>query len=253
MEDRYPTPEPRVSLHHAGVSDIGCRRPKNEDAGGFFVGPRPYTYLMVVADGVGGGPGGEIASRAAVESAAEAFAASPDASQEATLRRIIQAANQRVHSQATTDPLLSGMATTCTAALIDGLKVWIGHVGDCRAYVLRGEQLTQLTTDHSAAAHYERLGVPLPADRSALANVLTRSVGTHAEVEVDVVPAVPLAPGDTLILCSDGLTKMVADGEIQKLVSAHRPDGACKRLVELARERGAPDNVTIEIARLSRG
>jgi protein phosphatase len=241
-----------VSLHHAGVSDIGCRRSKNEDSGGFFVGPRPYTYMMVVADGVGGGPGGEVASRAAVDAVAETFAASTETSPEALLQRVIQTANQRVRSKAEADPLLSGMATTCTAALIDGMKVWIGHVGDCRAYVIRQGQLTQLTSDHSAAAHYERLGVPLPADRAALANVLTRSVGTHEAVEVDVVPAVALEPGDTLLLCSDGLTKMVADGEIQKLVSAHRPEGAGRRLVELARERGAPDNVTIEIARLSR-
>jgi protein phosphatase len=242
-----------VSLHHACVSDIGCRRPRNEDARGFFVGPRPYTYLLVVADGVGGGPGGEVASRTAVDTAAQAFAAAADGSPETTVRRIIEAANQRVHSQAEMDPLLNGMATTCTAALVDGLEAWIGHVGDSRAYILRGDRLTQLTFDHSAAAHYERLGVPLPADRAVLANVLTRSVGTHAAVEVDVVPGVALAPGDTLLLCSDGLTKMVADGEIGKLVSAHPPDEACKRLVELARERGAPDNVTIEIARLSRG
>ncbi len=241
-------------LLYAGLSDIGCRREKNEDTAEFFESPYSEgTHLLVVADGVGGSACGDVASRLAVKTIhGHLFDHGEPDDLEATLREAVEVANREIHRQGSQNPDCAGMATTCTAAAIRGFSLMIAHVGDCRAYLLRGNRIDQLTDDHSLAAEYERRGEPLPAQREALANVLTRCLGVDPEVRVDTVPAIPLREGNVLVVCSDGLTKVVNEAEIFQAVSESLPEIACRRLVDLALARGGPDNITLQVAMLKR-
>ncbi len=250
----YPTTVPGLTLLHASISDIGCRRQKNEDAAGFFTSDdQPGTYVMVVADGVGGNVAGEVASRLAVDAIGRTFfAGGVPADLQTAMRASIHAANQAIQQDAAANPLRASMATTCTAAAIRGQELVLGHVGDCRAYLVQNGQIFHLTDDHSMAAEYRRRGETLPPDKQNLANVLTRWLGTEPNVEPDVSAPLSLSEGATLILCSDGLTKMVSDEEILFIASMHLPEAACKRLVDKARAGGGPDNITVQVARLSR-
>jgi protein phosphatase len=250
----FPTAIPGLNLLHASLSDIGCRRQKNEDAAGFFPPADPSgTYLLVVADGVGGNVAGEVASRIAVETIGRAFFAGGEpADLRAAMYEAIGAANHAILDDALSNPLRASMATTCTAAAIRGQELVLGHVGDCRAYLVQGGQIFHLTDDHSLAADYRRRGEPLPPDKAGLANVLTRWLGSDSEVQPDISEPLSLAEGSTLILCSDGLTKMVGDDEILYIASMHLPEAACRRLVDKARAAGGPDNITVQVARLSR-
>ena len=148
-------------------------------------------------------------------------------------------------------PVADGDFRTVGAA-IRGVELWLGHVGDCRAYLAADGALSQLTDDHSLAADYQRQGQPLPPEKQSLANVLTRWLGTDLQVAVDVSAPITLQEGHTIVICSDGLTKVVSDEEILHAVSMHLPEKACRRLVDLARERGGPDNITVQVARVSR-
>ncbi len=250
----YPTAVPGLNLLHASISDIGCRRQKNEDYAGFFSGGEDSgSYLLIVADGVGGNVAGEVASRIAVETLGRSFFANGmPGDMTAAMRQAIQDANRAIMDDAVANPLHASMATTCTAAAIRGQELVLGHVGDCRAYLVQGGQIFHLTEDHSLAAEYRRRGEPLPPDKQGLANVLTRWLGTEASVEPDVSEPLSLGEGATLILCSDGLTKMVGDDEILYIASMHLPEAACRRLVDKARAGGGPDNLTVQVARLAR-
>ena len=154
--------------------------------------------------------------------------------------------------EAASDPMKAGMATTCTVAAIKGETVILGHVGDCRAYMAVKGQMIQLTADHSMATDYQREGKPLPPEKEKLANVLTRWLGHEGDAAVELSELMQFAVGSTLVMCSDGLTKVVTQDEILHAVSMHLPEGACRRLVELARERGGPDNITVQVARMNR-
>jgi protein phosphatase len=241
-----------VKLQHASLSDIGCRRKKNEDAQAFAQCDEcSGTYLMVVADGVGGNVSGERASELAVETIQKEFQwACPTEEPGAALRDAIMIANRVICRESDEDPAHSGMATTCTAMVIQGGALIIGHVGDCRGYLAREDALTQLTDDHTVAAEYERQGKDITGNKTDLENTLTRCLGLKAEVEVDVGHKADLVVGDGLVVCSDGLTKVVSDEEILQQVQSSSADEACRRLVDLARERGGPDNITVHVAKL---
>lgn len=236
----------------ASLSDVGCVRDNNEDSIGVFPGEDPSRgTLLVVADGMGGAAAGEVASRIAVETVGERFFESQGPPAEA-LREALEAGNAAIHARSGADPSLSGMGTTCTAVAVIGREAWFGHVGDSRAYVVEQGRLRQVTRDHSLAAEFERHSGESGAPARAR-NVLTRCLGVRPFVEVDVsAEPIRLAADGALIICSDGLCNQVDDGEIQHVVSLHRPDGACRRLVQLARERGAPDNVSVAVARVTR-
>ncbi len=253
MDGIFPTVVPGMSLHHASLTDLGCRREKNEDAVGFqALGQAADAFLFVVADGVGGSSAGEVASQLAVDEIKD-FCLTQSVSQlsESTLRDSIVEANRKIFEAAENDPRLAGMATTCTAALIQGRTLHIGHVGDSRAYLMQEGRLYQLTEDHSVASDYERQGVPIPPEKANLANVLTRWLGTEIDVQVDLSEPVELDKGDTLVLCSDGLTKVLSADEILHAVSMFLPKGACAKLIEMALERGGPDNITVQIAKMN--
>lgn len=254
MEQGYPTTSPELSLAHACVTDPGCKREKNEDAAGFFTGPDgDGAYLMIVADGVGGTLAGEVASKLAVDTIGEMFFREGAPQRPAhALREVIEAANDAIRAAAARDPMHAGMATTCTAAYLRGQDLVIGHIGDCRAYLIEQGQIRRLTHDHSEAAEMQRRGEYVPPERHDLANTLTRWLGTEETVEVDVHQPIVFATGATLVLCSDGLVKVVDESEIVRTVSLHLPGGAGRKLVDLARERGGPDNITVHVARYCR-
>jgi serine/threonine protein phosphatase PrpC len=207
----------------------------------------------VVADGVGGTLAGEVASKLAVDTIGGLYFAQGDPPRPThALRDAITAANDAIREAAAHDPLHAGMATTCTAAYLRGEDLVLGHIGDCRAYLIEQGQIRRLTHDHSAAAEMERRGEHVPPDRHDLANTLTRWLGTEPVVEIDVHQPIPFTAGATLVLCSDGLVKVVDEVEIVRTCSLHLPGGACRKLVELARERGGPDNITVHVARYCR-
>jgi protein phosphatase len=228
------------------ASDTGRRRRRNED--NYVVAPP----LFAVADGMGGAQAGEVASRLAA-SALEG----EDSDGLQGLERIdalIQEANRRIYDRASTDPAASGMGTTMTVALVEEMTVAIGHVGDSRAYLVRGEQMEQLTDDHSLVNELLKSG-RLSEEEAHVhpqRSVITRAVGTDPDVDVDGF-TIEGEEGDVFLLCSDGLTDMVSDEEILELVHSHRDDldKAVKALVTAANRGGGEDNITAVAFRIS--
>jgi len=242
-----------LALVYGGLTDLGCRRKINEDALGYFPPENSCgSHLLVVADGVGGSAAGEVASETAVDTICRTYRTNGEPSDPASaVFEAMQAANRAVFQKSATDPRLAGMATTCTCVAIKGETLVIGHVGDCRAYMSVGGELIQLTHDHSMANDYAREGRALPAEMQNMANVLTRWLGQEDDVAVEMSELMEFKRNNILIICSDGLTKTVTNDEIMHTVSMHLPETACRKLVDLARQRGGPDNITIQVARLS--
>ena len=223
------------------ITDTGRRRRHNEDA---YVCEPP---LFAVADGMGGAQAGELASRLAAAALEER---ARDRRGTEALVDLVREANARVYQRAIEDPTAAGMGTTVTVALADPDRgtVAIGHVGDSRAYVVRGEGLEQLTADHSLVAELERSGrlTPEEARVHPQRSVITRALGTEADVEVDTL-TVESTPGDLYLLCSDGLFTMLEDGDILAVVeSAERdPVRVARALIDAANRAGGEDNVTV--------
>ena len=211
----------RVS-EQAFRTDTGRQRNANEDS--FFVRPP----VFVVADGMGGAQAGEVASKAAADAFDRELPAAPP---ERVLKETIEAANRAIHEHARADPSLAGMGTTITAAIVDagGEEVAIGHVGDSRAYRLRGGKLERLTRDHSLVEEMRRKGqlTDAQAEDHPQRSIITRALGPEPEVEVDV-QTVPAQPGDLFLLCSDGLTTMLDDERIARML-ARRDLAATRR------------------------
>ena len=221
-----------------GLSHPGRKRRRNEDA---WVCHPP---LFAVADGMGGARGGEIASRVA----ATALGESVDGSGESRVVALIQEANRQVYERAHEDSDASGMGTTITVALFEDGIVSIGHVGDSRAYLIRDQNVDQLTEDHSLVAELVRTGrlSPEEAESHPQRSVITRALGTDPDVDVDVF-SVEAKPGDLFLICSDGLTSMVDDATILEVVEHQREDldGVAKELVAAANRSGGEDNITV--------
>jgi PPM family protein phosphatase len=224
----------------AALSHPGRRRRHNEDA--YVVQPP----LFAVADGMGGAKAGEVASSLAASAVQES--GGDGQSGEARVASLIEEANRRVFRRASEDREASGMGTTMTIALIEDDRVAIGHVGDSRAYLIRDGRLEQLTDDHSLVAELVRSGklTPEEAESHPQRSVITRALGTEADVDVDTF-SVEAAPGDLFLLCSDGLTTMVDDETILAAVEQHRPNlqAAAKTLVNAANRGGGEDNITV--------
>ena len=226
-------------------SDTGRQRNANEDS--FFV----RAPIFVVADGMGGAQAGEVASKAA----ADAFDVDlPDGPPEQVLRATILAANRTIHELARADPSRAGMGTTLTAAIVDavGEEVAIGHVGDSRAYRLRAGKLEQLTRDHSLVEEMRRKGqiTDAQAEDHPQRSIITRALGPEAEVEPDL-QTVAAAAGDVFLICSDGLTTMLAEEQIAKLLGgATSMSAAVRALIDEANRAGGRDNITALAFRL---
>ena len=223
----------------ASATDTGRRRRHNEDA---YVCEPP---LFAVADGMGGAQAGELASSLA------AAALRDDRGRTGGEQRVddlIQEANRRVYERQTQDSAATGMGTTMTVALVEDGRVAIGHVGDSRAYLIRGRRLEQLTEDHSLVAELVRSGKlsPEEADTHPQRSVITRVLGTDPNVDVDTF-SLETKPGDLFLICSDGLTSMVDDETILREVARNRGDlkAAAKALVRAANKGGGEDNITV--------
>ena len=224
----------------AAATDPGRRRRHNEDA---YVCEPP---LFAVADGIGGAQAGEVASRLAATALRETGADGADPRRH--VDALIQEANRRVYERQTSDASASGMGTTITVALLHDDMVWIGHVGDSRAYLIRNGELEQLTEDHSLVAELVRSGKlsPEEAETHPQRSVVTRALGTDPNVDVDTFD-VQARAGDLYMLCSDGLTTMVDDGTILEEIDRNRDDlkSAAKALVRAANRGGGEDNITV--------
>jgi protein phosphatase len=224
----------------AVLTDTGRKRRHNEDA---YVAEPP---LFAVADGMGGAQAGELASSLAA--AALKDSQEPGGGGEERVDELIQQANRRVYERQSQDAALSGMGTTMTVALVEDGRVAIGHVGDSRAYLIRGGSLEQLTEDHSLVAELVRSGKlsPEEAEGHPQRSVITRALGTDPDVDVDTF-SVETKPGDLFLICSDGLTSMVDDETILTEVARNRDDlkGAAKALVRAANKGGGEDNITV--------
>ena len=247
-----------------GVTDVGRVRTNNEDC---FKIVEPLK-LFVLSDGMGGEAHGEIASAMAVETvvkhcldvetnpAARVIGAvQPNwSAQTKRLSTAVHLANKNIFKSAEEHPDQHGMGATLTAVWINDTKLSIAHVGDSRAYLLRGGSLLQLTRDHSLVAEQVRRGIltAAEAEESDMQSVLLRALGAQAEIEVDAEEHT-LFPRDFLLLCSDGLTRMVTEPEIAGTLQAvAEPVRAAEKLVALANERGGPDNITVVVVRLDK-
>lgn len=235
------------------LTDVGCVREANEDS--FLVNQpndpaeaRRRGVLVAVADGMGGSVGGARASRLVIETLDERYYAPGTDDPTTVLADALHAANEAVHRTGQEDYELRGMGSTCTAAAILPNEIVFAHVGDTRLYLIRDHRLLQLTDDHSKVAMLVRDGLLTQAEAESHPerNVILRSLGPKPSVQVDTSERpIALDDGDVLVLCSDGLTGHVADNEILEIVDSRRGGDVSRALVDLAKQRGGSDNITV--------
>lgn len=279
-------PAGRVSVDVAALSHAGLVRPANEDSFAIFRMGRfmdrvesnipesqlpSHTeetgHLMIVADGLGGHAAGEIASRSALVATMQLILRSPrwalklddPETRDAEIAQLIERARKYlagahaiVRAQAAADRQLAGMGTTLTSAYSVGNDLFVLHIGDSRAYLLRRGRLIRITHDHTMAQSYADQGLISQdeVEKHRLGHVLTRAVGAGEGSPESDMHHLDLEHDDRLVLCSDGLTRTVSEDEITATLAAHAESAAaCSALVTLALEHGAPDNVTVIVAR----
>jgi serine/threonine protein phosphatase PrpC len=234
------------------LTDIGLKRTQNEDHHAWWssAAGEPAAAVMVVADGMGGALAGEVASLLTVEYVLAASRAIASTATEESLRQVVEEANTRVHHESVTHAERRGMGTTCTVLIVRPRVALYAHVGDSRAYHVHDGTMRQITRDHSLVAQlveFQHL-TPEEAKVDPRRNVVTRSLGVGPGVEVDT-GVVPLESGDTLLLSSDGLHGLVEDDELLAHAMAADLTKAGTELIELAKARGGPDNITVVLAR----
>jgi PPM family protein phosphatase len=256
-----------MKIISCGITDIGRKRQRNEDS--YLVNDKLKLY--VVADGMGGHAGGEFASKIAVSTVEEIFKGDDrakskvapsyldteapkgeDIFEQDRLKDAITRAGSMIVRRASEEPELRGMGTTSTVILFMEDKAYIAHVGDSRCYCVRDGKITQITEDHSLV--HEQLKSGLITEEEArthqLKNIITRSVGVQEEVEVDTI-VWKVLNDDRYLLCSDGLSNMVTDQEIEQVVKTFEPEDAGRLLVEKANQRGGDDNITLIVLRVT--
>jgi serine/threonine protein phosphatase PrpC len=239
------------------LSDVGCQRQINEDNGRYITPGDPELLsskgmLFVVADGMGGHSGGEIASRLAVDVITRRYY-QETADVQASLKKAILEANGKIFDEAFKDRTLFGMGTTCTALVLKEGKAFAAHVGDSRLYLLRNSEIYLLTEDHSAVMQMVKKGLLNleQARHHPDKNIILRALGSHATVEITTWNhPLPVRVGDQFLLCSDGLYDLVEDVEIKTILLKNQPHTACEALIALAKERGGHDNITVGIINL---
>ena len=245
-----------------GLTDVGRKRKHNEDAFALDVA----DGLFIVADGMGGHAAGEVAARITVETISE-FIAATRQKEEATwpfkydhsldfnsnrLAIAIEKANERVMAAVAAQPWLKGMGTTVVAGLLNEKILSLAHVGDSRAYLYRNGTLRRLTDDHSWVHEQVAAGILTEDEAKShpLKNVVTKALGGGPSVAPDL-QELEFSPRDRFLFCSDGLTTMLSDEEIEDVVAGHEdPQELCRALVDLANEKGGVDNITVVVARV---
>jgi PPM family protein phosphatase len=249
------TPEETLRLAVSAVTDAAGRDENQDVAAALAIsGPSGAgeDFLLVVADGMGGHPAGDVASQIAMNTLMEALPALPDGDLGLALKQAYRRANEAVFQAGEDEPAHAGMGTTLTSALLHGKYATIAHVGDSRAYLLRGQVLTQVTRDHTVVAEEVAQGLITAeaARRDPRRNRLTHVIGTHPRLE-SKLPAIfelTLLPGDRLLLCSDGLYDVLDDGEMSRALVEQDPGDAARQLVAAAMEHGTRDNATAVVA-----
>jgi protein phosphatase len=243
-------PEP-YAYEIAAISDVGTERERNEDHCAFRA-ESTTSAIVAVADGVSGFTAGDTASSTAIEAAMRSYGDDAGMRTERRLQRAVQHANIAVYDLSVVVPELRGMATTLTALAIDRGEASVAHVGDCRLYLLRAGRVTQLTKDHTVVADRVRLGImsEARARRHPDRSTLTRSLGRELIVAVDRI-STPLAQGDVLVLCSDGLYNVLDEGDLARLTEGRDADAASRALIDEANGRGTFDNLTAAVVRMT--
>lgn len=227
---------------YAGLTESGRVRSINQDS--FYVGEVDSGYLAIVADGMGGHKTGEVASHKAVNTLKEELEHTTS-HLPAALAKAVQAANLDIFDFSSMHPEHQGMGTTLTTVFIDDQVGLVGHIGDSRAYLIRNNQIRQLTSDHSWVAEQVRQGVITQdeARRHRLRNVITNALGSTQEVKLDIL-YFDVQEGDRLLLCSDGISMLIPEDQMINLVQGASPQDASRQLINEANRRGSPDNIT---------
>jgi serine/threonine protein phosphatase PrpC len=250
----------QFSLNVAQLSDIGRKRESNEDNMISIIPDDTQVLtrkgaLFVVADGLGGHTGGEIASEMTVKLVREAYYQDKNEDIATSLRHAVEHANSLIYSanqaQIESPDKDHSMGSTCVAVVLQGDTVYVANVGDSRAYIVREGQVKQVSQDHTPEAEQMRAGLLTEEQaRAQSSNKITRCLGMKPDVEVDVFTE-PVQQSDVLVLCTDGLSKTISDEEMGKIVQQFEPQESVQRLVDLANEQGGPDNITAVVARVS--
>jgi PPM family protein phosphatase len=249
----------RPDVELANISDVGCVRSVNED---YFLYIEPQDEeefirrgrLLIVADGMGGHKGGQVASGIAVEIVRERFLGVDSDDPQTILIDSFHDAHQAIHDASRNDDGLQGMGTTCCAAILKAGKLTYGNIGDSRLYLLRYGQARLLTEDDTMVNALIKKGV-LTAEEARThdqRNVLTAALGAESSIATKDFVDAPMAmqTGDTLLMCSDGLHGLVTAEEMESLAWEQPLTEACRQLVSLAKERGGPDNITVQLLRV---
>ena len=243
-----------LEIAGAMLTDRGCVRPANEDAVAYVIPGRDHPNaargsLLIVADGMGGHAAGEVASGLAVEAVRRAYYACTEPVAE-SLMIAFEAANRAILEHAKRFEECSGMGTTCTALVVQDEQLWLAHVGDSRAYILRNSNLKQLSGDQTLHAQMIRDGLWSEEEAATAGgrNVILQALGINPKIDPDVWEnGIALREGDVVILCSDGLWNMVDDAAIAKIAGGRAPDEACERLIAAALAAGGYDNVSVGV------
>ena len=247
-----------MKLAIKAATDLGQKRARNEDTYAAWQSEDPAELaqrgvLLVLADGMGGARSGDVASKLAAETVVRSYREGKGSDPLTDLGAAVAAANQAIFAENTRQDELPGMATTVTAAVVRGNDVYVAHVGDSRAYLARAGRMEQITEDHSLVARLVAEG-QLTSDEARFdprRNLLTRSVGLSAQVPIDTRRVQwTLQPGDTLLLCSDGLHGLVADRDLVPILGRPELDKVAAELIEMANHAGGSDNITVIVARV---
>jgi len=249
----------RPGVELAGMSDIGCQRENNEDQYAYWEPADDEEFarkgrLAIVADGMGGHEGGQEASRIAVETIQEVFADASGGDPQSLLLAGFLTAHERILRYAGGHPELHGMGTTATAIALVNQQLFYAHVGDSRLYLVRGANISRVTHDHSYVGRLVENGVisSAEAETHPQRHILTAALGAGEEVSPETPPhAIALQSGDALVLCTDGLWSLLSDDEIQNVVTRNEPADACQALIKVTKDRGGPDNITLQLLRIS--
>lgn len=248
----------RPGVETAGLSDVGCQRENNEDSYLYWEPGDEDEFkrkgrLAIIADGMGGHEGGLEASRLAVDTVREVYDAGFRDDPQAMLIEGFAAAHMRIRDYAERHPPFYGMGTTCTALVVRERQLFFAHVGDSRLYRVRDERIERLTRDHSYVGRLVESGLVRAedAEKHPQRHILTAALGAGLELAVDSAePGLQVQQGDDLLLCTDGLWGGVSEEEMATALRNHPPAECCASLVELARSRGGPDNITLQVLRV---
>ena len=248
----------RSGIELANLTDIGLQRENNEDCYGYWEPASDEEFqrkgrLAIVADGMGGYEGGEEASHLAVETVRRAYRETPGDPQHALLVGF-QSAHAQIQQHAREHSQLAGMGTTCTAVALTDAQLCYVHIGDSRLYLLRDGVLARLTSDHSRVTDLVNAGIIQPEDAGShpYRHLLSKAMGVGDDFQPDVPEEpIPLLAGDILVLCTDGLWGLLSDRELLAALQSLSATDACKELVRLVKERGAPDNITLQVLKIN--